>query len=259
MSKKFKRIVLSATKSYISAVVDLHSEQSLSDPHSHRHYTHNKLVANFKQSLRYEKQKHKVKKESIPDLHLFSYCKTNEEGHFNYYATVREIAKVPVLNFIDNWDHLTTGIKGDTRRKLKPLLDRMKSIKHDSTLVIDEHSTTVTCSSFFGPTWKQKNYKNGQWREVKGAVVFYNDECLRRLYRNATTINRDQNGSYNIGLDGLSKILSEDHFPLPVFDRILYKSNSYKLFNINQAVEVPNKETDTQSQTIILERLKSSK
>ncbi|KAI8876650.1 hypothetical protein K501DRAFT_279229 [Backusella circina FSU 941] len=58
---------------------------------------------------------------------------------------------LPVSNFIGSWNRITTGMKGHTRIKLKPLLDRMKSIRHDSTLVVDEHNTTVTRSSCFGP------------------------------------------------------------------------------------------------------------
>ncbi|KAI8884831.1 hypothetical protein K501DRAFT_271343 [Backusella circina FSU 941] len=109
----------------------------------------------------------------------------NQANHlyFSYHAAV--------LNFIGNLSRITTGMKGHTRKRLKPLPDRMKSIRHGSILVVDEQNTTVTCSSCFGSTWKQKIYKNGQWREVKGTVVCCNDKYPRRFYSNVTTINRD--------------------------------------------------------------------
>ncbi|KAI8884494.1 hypothetical protein K501DRAFT_271600 [Backusella circina FSU 941] len=78
--------------------------------------------------------------------------KFHQKLYSSYHAADRETAKVPVSNFIGSWNRITTGMKGHTRIKLKPLLDRMKSIRHDSTLVVDEHNTTVTCSSCFGPT-----------------------------------------------------------------------------------------------------------
>jgi hypothetical protein len=58
-SDTVKRVGLATVKMYIAAVVDLHNEQSLADPHSNRPHPHGKLVDALLQSLKYEEQKHK--------------------------------------------------------------------------------------------------------------------------------------------------------------------------------------------------------
>ncbi|KAI8877465.1 hypothetical protein K501DRAFT_198124, partial [Backusella circina FSU 941] len=92
-------------------------------------------------------------------------------------------------------------------------------------LVVDEYNTIATYSSCFGPTVKRRIRKGDKWIDISGVVACFNNNCPRRLIKNITISNRDQNVSYNISLVGVSKMLSKDHFPLPAFNRRSYKSN----------------------------------
>ncbi|KAI8880371.1 hypothetical protein K501DRAFT_275621 [Backusella circina FSU 941] len=111
----------------------------------------------------------------------------HQKLHPQYRQQICTNSGTIVINFIGNWSRVTTRLKGYTRRRLQSL----------------QYDMTILC-----------------------AVVYFSDNCPRRLTKNMTTINRDQNGSYSISLAGLSKIFSVDYRPLPVFDRRKYKSNS---------------------------------
>ena len=69
---------------------------------------------------------------------------------------------------------------------------------------------------------------DGALKRVKGAVVCYNTKCPKRVFQNATTTNRDENGAQNIALIGFSSLESKDGKPLPVFSRSYSTTNKTK-------------------------------
>jgi hypothetical protein len=69
---------------------------------------------------------------------------------------------------------------------------------------------------------------DGALKRVKGAAVCYNTKCPKRVFQNATTTNRDENGARNIALIGFSSLVSKDGKYLPVFSRSYSTTNKTK-------------------------------
>jgi hypothetical protein len=114
-----------------------------------------------------------------------------------------------------------------TEEALSQFVTRMESVKVDKMFAVEEFKSTITCSSCFGVTSKQTVRLNGSFKTIKGAVVCKNTNCPRRLTCRSTTINRDYNGTNNIGLIGFSSVVSDNGMPIAPFQRTSYKSNKY--------------------------------
>ena len=130
--------------------------------------------------------------------------------------------------FIGNWNGIGRCIKGHSRRSVKPIIERLKTVADDATFVVDEYQTTITCSSFFNVNTKQIiRTANKNKKKIKGAVTCVNPECPKRLSTRSTTTNRDSNGALNIALVGFSLLVSDDNRPLPPFRRGVYNAFKY--------------------------------
>ncbi|KAL7330325.1 hypothetical protein PS15p_205290 [Mucor circinelloides] len=119
------------------------------------------------------------------------------------------------VTFTGNWSGSEAYIKGHSCRSTKPYYKQLAASYHDSVVSVDEHKSTVTCSSCFGRTSKQPHIRAGKVTRIPGAVVYHNVLCPRRLTTRSTTINSDLNGAKNIALIGFSSLAAEDGLPLP--------------------------------------------
>ncbi|CAO0796693.1 unnamed protein product [Mucor circinelloides] len=122
------------------------------------------------------------------------------------------------VTFTGNWSGSGAYIKGHSCRSTKLYYKQLVASCHDSVVSVDEHKSTVTCSSCFGRTSKQPHIRAGKVTRIPGAVVCHNVLCPRRLTTRSTTINHDLNGAKNIALIDFSSLAAEDGLPLPHSD-----------------------------------------
>lgn len=134
--------------------------------------------------------------------------------------------KESVCVFMVNWRQNLAYVRDHTRRSISPYTPMIKSYESDHFQIVEEHNSTLKCTSCFKTTAKQHvRYKGKSFRRVKGAAVCANAKCPRRISTRSTTSNRNQNSARNIALIGFSSLVSEDGLPLPPFRRGLYKSH----------------------------------
>ena len=133
-----------------------------------------------------------------------------------------------MITFVGDWGGSGQYIRGHSRRSLKPVVARLRSVNNDMVSTVDEYRSTITCSSCFEITTKQIiRTGEGKKKRIKGAVTCLNPMCPRRISAGRTTVNRDYNGAKNIALIGFSRLISEDQLPLPPFRKGI-KNNSNK-------------------------------
>jgi hypothetical protein len=125
--------------------------------------------------------------------------------------------KAKCIFFLGNWNQIGKRIKGHSRRSLKPLVQRVKSIKKDEFYIVNEFNTTHTCNSCFEPIGHQQICRAGKVVSIQGTLGCRNKKCPRQLTTKATCINRVYNGAKNIALVGYSQLKSPFGKPIPPF------------------------------------------
>ncbi|KAI9497646.1 hypothetical protein BDB00DRAFT_868245 [Zychaea mexicana] len=107
---------------------------------------------------------------------------------------------------------------GGTNNKLQ---QRLGSAEADTVQITNDYRSSKTCPTCHHPMKLHKYRIDEKLKMANGALRCINGNCL---HHRKSTFGRDEAAGYNISIIGVSKAISSDNKPLPIFSPSKHRS-----------------------------------